>query len=387
MVSSIKSKLFLVLSIIIAVSVICFSPFFAFCDADKYIRVAIIQNIESANIKISGAYELIDPKKDLILESGEGLNTTVTVYGNGILLAGKSFNYDKLFVKINDSGITSINGRNFRGNIKFIRSEGSKLSIINYIYIEDYIKGVLYHEVSHYWPMDALKAQAIVSRTYAVNQILERKDKDYDVTSDIYSQLYGGRTSERYRTNRAVEETSGRILVYQDKVFPAFFHAVCAGHTEDASRIWNIKIEPLKGVACEFCKGAPHFNWHYVLSLAEIQKKLNGAGFKVGNINNISIRSRNSSGRINELELSSVDNKLILSAKDFRGAIGPNLIRSTNFDIKLIGKEVVFEGVGWGHGVGLCQWGAYFMAKNGYKYDKILEYYYPQAKLSFLPDQ
>jgi len=349
------------------------------CNAQsaKYIRVAILQDATSLNLKVSGHYEIIDSVTQEFLSSGYNLKTTVTTYKNGILLGNITSNTPKLFIKTNESGIILINGRRFRGNLELIKKDNAGLSVINYIDLEDYIKGILYHEVSHYWPMETLQTQAIVSRSYAVYQMQENKLKDYDVTSDIYSQVYGGKTSERGRTNKAVELTSGQILTYQDKVVPAYFHAVCGGHTEDASLLWNTDIPPLKGVPCNFCKDSPRFNWHYVLTLEEIEKKLVNAGLKMRGIKNITILGKDKSGRITDLNMVSNKKDLKISAKDFRNIIGPNIIKSTNFSVNVIKHDAVFEGVGWGHGVGLCQWGAYFMAKQGYTTEQILKYYYP----------
>jgi len=341
------------------------------------VRVAIIQDVRYLSLKVSGYYEITDSSGKNILSRGKNLKTTVTSYKDGILIGGKTFNTDKVLISTNDLDVIIINGRTFRGNIQFIKNKNNKLAVINHIDLEDYIKGILYHEVSHYWPVEALKAQAIVCRTYAVYQMQENKSKDYDVTSDIYSQVYGGRTSERDRTNRAVDETCGLILTYKDKAFPTYFHATCAGHTEDASLLWDINIVPLKGVVCNFCKESPHFNWHYVLSLLEIKDKLIKAGYKISDINNIVILGKDNSGRITELKIISANRDLKILAKDFRNIIGPNIIRSTNFNVNIIDHDAVFVGFGWGHGVGLCQWGAYFMAKQGYNATQILKYYYP----------
>jgi stage II sporulation protein D len=251
--------------------------------------------------------------------------------------------------------------------------------VINHIDLEDYIQGILYHEASHYWPYDALKVQAIVCRTFALYQMQENALKDYDVTSDKYSQVYGGRTSERYRTTKAIEETKGEILTYQNKVFPTYYHATCAGYTEDASFLWNTDVAPLRGVLCLFCKESPHFKWHYVLSLDDIKDKLIKAGYTVKKIRNIEILGRDRSGRIINLKITTDNRDITIMAKDLRNILGPNIIRSTNFNLRIVDRDAVFEGFGWGHGVGLCQWGAYFMAKRGYNYKRILEYYYPQA--------
>ncbi|MGA2774542.1 MAG: SpoIID/LytB domain-containing protein [Candidatus Omnitrophota bacterium] len=343
------------------------------------IRVAITQDISTLNIKVSGPYEVTNPDTHEVLYQGRNLKTTVTTYKNGILIGEKSFNRDRILIIPKDEGIVIMNDRTFRGSILIIKDKNGLLSAINRIGLEDYIRGILYHEVSHYWPMEVLKAQAIVSRTYARYSMQVNKLQEFDLTNDIYSQVYGGSRSERFRTNQAVEETVGRVITFEGKIIPAYFHATCGGHTEDASLLWNINIPPLKGVACGFCKDSPHFNWHEVIFTGEIRQALVNAGYKIGVIKKIFPLSRDTSGRISDLKIINTKNDLVIPAKDFRNIIGPNLIRSTNFKVNIVGTDAVFEGIGWGHGVGLCQWGAYFMAKNGSSAEEIIRYYYPKT--------
>jgi stage II sporulation protein D len=354
---------------------------YCYAQPPEYIRVLIIQDAKYLNLKIRGGYEITDPKKGILLSRGSNLKTTVTGSGDSILLGKDYFNTDKILLNTADQNVIIVDGRLFRGKIQLIKNKNGLFAAVNHIGLEDYIRGILYHEVSHYWPMEALKAQAIACRSYAAYQIQVSGFKDYDVTADVYSQVYGGFMSERYRTNKAVDQTQGKVLTYQGKVFPAYFHATCGGHTEDASLLWNINLAPLKGVVCDFCKDSPHFNWHYVLTLKEVKEKLSDAGYKIDKIKEIVVLGRDSSGRITDLKIASDKKDLKISAKDFRSIIGPDIIRSTNFNVNLVKNDAVFEGVGWGHGVGLCQWGAYFMAKNGFDAEQILKYYYPGSEI------
>lgn len=357
----------------------------SFAPSDKYIRVAIIQDAASLSLKVSGSCRILDPGTGRVLWRAGSMWTTVAPYSEGILVAGKGFKARKIMVKADDAGLIVINGRRFRGAIELIKKDDGRLFAINHIELEDYIRGILYHESSHYWPEEALKAQAIVCRTYAAYQMQENRAKDFDVTSDIYSQVYGGETSERYRTNAAVDATRGKVLTYKGKTFPAYFHATCAGHTEDAALLWNINIPPLKGVACRFCKNSPHFSWHAVLAQKKVKEALLKAGYNLGgDIREIKVLGKDASGRIAKLRIVSRTKDTDIEAKDLRNVIGPNLIRSTNFTIQVTGSDLVLEGLGWGHGVGLCQWGGYFMAKEGYNYKKILEYYYPESRVETL---
>lgn len=354
----------------------------AYAQSGRYIRVAISQDATYLSLKINGFCEVLDGLNEAVLYRGKDLKTTVTTYKGGILMADKSFTTSRLLIKAASSQPIVINGRFFNGDINLIKKDNGSLLVINRIDLEDYVKGILYHESSHYWPLEALQAQAVVSRTYALYQMQENKLKDFDATSDIYSQVYGGKTSERFRTNEAVDNTRGQVITYDNKIIPAYFHATCGGHTEDASLLWNIDIPALKGVICVFCKDSPHFKWHHTLSLGEIEKKLSDGGYNIKNIQAINILGKDKSGRITDLNIMALEKNIKISAKDFRNIIGPNLIRSTNFQLNLVDHDAVFQGLGWGHGVGLCQWGAYFMAKQGYSYKNILKYYYPGTNVS-----
>jgi len=345
------------------------------------IRVAIMQDVSSLRLRINGRYEIVDSANNASLSKGKYLNTTVTAFKGGILLGRIKAKTPRLLIKPGALAEVIINGRKFRGNMQFIKKD-SRLLVVNYVGIDDYVKGILYHEVSHYWPHEVLKAQAVVSRTYAVYQMRKNKLKDYDVTGDIYSQVYGGKTSERYRTNRAVAETRREILTFKGEVFPAYFHASCGGHTEDSSVLWNIDTPPLAGVTCGKCGASPHFRWHRVLTLRAIAQKLKEAGYSIKGIQDIRVLGRDKSGRVVNLEISSNNKDTKITAKDFRQTIGPNVIRSTNFKVGVVENDAVFSGLGWGHGVGFCQWGAYFMAKGGEGYETILKYYYPGSKIS-----
>ncbi|MFH0738493.1 MAG: SpoIID/LytB domain-containing protein [Candidatus Omnitrophota bacterium] len=356
----------------------------AFCQLPEHIRVAVKQDASALRLKVQGDYEVWDTAANKVIYRGSGLNTTVTAYSGGILLGELKSYLNKLIIKSHDPDAIIIDGRMFRGDIQLTKKADNNILVINNIEFEDYVKGVLYHEASHYWPNEALKAQAIVCRSYAVSRVKENSSRDFDATADTYSQVYGGKTSERFRTSKAVEDTKGEVLTYQGQVLPAYFHATCAGHTEDASNLWNINLPPLKGVACGFCKDSPHFSWHYVFSKKEIIEKLSSAGYKIKQIKDIKIASRNNSSRVTSLVISSNGDEVKVLAKDFRNISGPNIIRSTNFQVRVVKDDVVFEGIGWGHGVGLCQWGAYFMSKQDWDYKKILKYYYPGASISSL---
>lgn len=352
----------------------------------SFIRVLIIKEARSVSLAIKSPYKVIDAKTSKLLTAGHYLRKKkILASETGLKIKKKDFISVQAFQVIpEEDGAIYINGRRFRGKISVTRNKNRTINVINALPLEHYLYGVLYHEISQKWPLEAIKAQAIASRTFALYQSQFNKDKAYDLTNDIYSQVYGGATSEKWRTNKGVDMTKGQVLTYKGVVFPTYFHATCAGHTEDASQLWKTDIEPLKGVTCNFCKKSPHYKWEKVTGLSELRDMLKKADMPVKEVKSIHITERNTSGRISKIVIKTDGKEIPMSGKDFRMLIGPNIIRSTNFTMKTLFGMVQFTGLGWGHGVGLCQWGAYGMASNGYDLQAILKHYYPKAEITRL---
>ena len=347
------------------------------------VRVAIVRDARELNLAIKGPYTFVDAISNKVI--GQGLRLAkarVRLLDRGLFMGMDVYPAQRLIIKPARDASVVINNHDFRGDILLIRTPHNRLTAINSINIEDYIKGVLYHEISHHWPMEAIKAQAVAARTYALYKISLSQHSDFDVTNDIYSQVYGGKDSERYRTGLAVQRTQGEVLVYQGKILPAYYHATCGGMTEDAKELWGVDMPPLRGVPCMFCQNSPHLHWKKNFRLRDIQSALNKYGYKIGLIKNMSIVERNRSDRIRTLKITSRDgSEMTISGKDFRQIIGPNILKSNNYEIGMRGYYVDFIGKGWGHGVGLCQWGARGMAEQQFTYKQILSYYYPGSQL------
>jgi len=346
------------------------------------VRVAVAKGEKQVSLQIKGPYQIFALPGNELIESGKYLAySVVSPLASGIKIAEKDFGiYGVRIVPKRDSAIY-LNRRSLRGIIDLIRTEDMRLLAVNHIDVEDYLRGVLYNEVSHWWPIESLKAQAIAARTYALYQKKVSAARDYDLTSGVSSQVYGGKFSEKWRTDRAVRLTKNKVLTYKWKIFPTYYHATCSGHTEDASNLWNVDMEPLKGTKCHFCKVSPHYRWKKEILLSEIEAKLRKAGYNIGKINSITPGERFVSGRIKDIELVSPTALLTIPAKLFRSILGNNFIRSTNFKIRIKKPKAFFEGLGWGHGVGMCQWGAYSMAKRHFKAIEILRFYYPGSKI------
>jgi stage II sporulation protein D len=263
------------------------------------VRVAVLKEADGFSLTVRGSYRVVDPATDEELKRGRRLRRSdVKASPGGIFIGDQLFNVPRLRLIVQkDVGVEK--GRKkyrYRGQLDIIR-EKDKFLVVNIVDLEEYVRGVLYHEVPHDWPLNAIMAQAVATRTYAFYQVGQKKKQAYDVTSDIYSQVYGGRSAERHRTNVAAGRTRGEILTYNGKVLPAYFHSNCGGHTEDASELWKHDLPPLKGVICRFCESAPNYRWKKNFRSQDVQGTLNDHGFSVGMIQDARVLNRTDSGR------------------------------------------------------------------------------------------
>lgn len=341
----------------------------------RYVRVAVVQGAKDIDLAIQGQYRMMLLHTGQVIKQGSGLKKTkVMPTHSGFMLGSEPIKVFGIMIEPNNAGNILINKFSLRGSVELIRQKDMTILVINHIDVEQYLKGVLYLESSRRWSgnyLEALKAIAVAARSYALYQDEVSSDKDFGLTSDVYSQIYGGRLAERRLTNYAVNATSGMVLTYKGELFHAYHHSTCGGHTEDAAELWDVDLPPLKGVPCSFCKDSLYYRWQKNLPLSSLGQGVVG----------ISINERNASGRARSITLKKNKEDVKMSAKGLRQFIGFDVLRSTKFDVSTSDGSAVFTGQGWGHGVGLCQWGAYGMAKEGYSYTQILKYYYPGAEL------
>lgn len=347
------------------------------------VRVAVLKEVQAFSLTVRGSYRIINPATNEELRRGRRLRRCdVKSSQGGILIGDQFFNVPRLRLIAKKDAAIDKDGktRRYRGRLDIIRDKENKFLVINTVDLEMYVRGVLYHEVPHAWPLNAIMAQAVATRTYALYQVGQRKNQEYDVTSDIYSQVYGGRSAERHRSNVAANRTRGEILTYNGKVLPAYFHSNCGGHTESAAELWKHDLPPLKGVDCRFCENAPNYRWKKNFRSLDIQKTLNLHGFNMGSIQKLQVLDRTDSGRVKTLKVVTRDGGSVnIPGTRFREIIGPNVLKSNYYEIEMKGYYFDVIGRGWGHGVGMCQWGIYRMARERYDYKDTLEYYYPGA--------
>jgi stage II sporulation protein D len=314
------------------------------------LRVGIFLNQDELNISGDGVFKIYNLKSEVLI--GEENNKIIKMlpHKKGIEILGKSVYSGP--IKIVPVGKTKIivliNGQKYRyrGDIEVdIDKVSRKLNIINIISMEEYLYGVLKKEISPQWPAEALKAQAIASRTFAIFTINMNKyiDKDYNICATTNSQAYGGVNHEDTLTNRAVDETRGLIMVYNGKLINAVYHSDSGGYTEDSENVWGSYMPYLRSVKSIFEEkvSSPHHTWEYSINEKNLTEKLQEEGYKIDSVASIKIAKKSETGRINELAFTSGNNEIIyMKANDFRRLIGPDLIRSTLFDIKVIEKEL-----------------------------------------------
>lgn len=284
-----------------------------------------------------------------------------------------------------ESSVLRVAGRIYPGDF-FIRLNGDRtVTAIEKLGIEKYLLGVVGHEMDPSWPIEALKAQAVVARTFAYVQLEKSHSLGYDVGDDSNSQVYGGVAQTPRNVGRAVEETRGEVLGYRGKLLSLYYHSCCGGHTADAGWVWGLKGKtprPLRGVADPYCKISPYYRWKVFFTNEEIVAALESRRLFGGSLEFFSLGDKKDD-YVKNFKARIGDRPLRVNANQFRLAIGPSSLKSVRlFDIKKERNGIEFKGGGSGHGVGLCQWGARAQAGLGRSYEKILKFYFPGAILS-----
>jgi stage II sporulation protein D len=285
-------------------------------------------------------------------------------------------------VRIRSAGeFTRLNDKSYRGWVELRKKKNGRLLVINELDIEEYLLGVIAAEIPHDWEFEALKAQAIASRTYALYQKRASGKRPYHILATVDGQVYSGRNGERENSVRAVRETKGIVIVYGGEAIPAFYHASCGGHTENAAELWGIDEPYLKGVDCECQEISRYGLWEKRISAARLATLLGRQGYRLNGITGIEMDSITPAGRVRQVTIRHTGVTTFIPAETLRAAVGYSFLPSVFFEPALEGNEVVFSGRGLGHGVGLCQWGAKEMARRGFDFKSILSHYYPGTTL------
>lgn len=270
-------------------------------------------------------------------------------------------------------------GNKYRGSVT-VQADRSELMLINTLDIESYLCGVLPTEVSTEWNPEALKAQAVVSRTFALFEIASsrKKNRPFDVYDDTRSQVYNGMDLESKFTSIAADATFGEVVRYQSKVIQAFFHSASGGMTESSKEAFGYDYPYLVPVLSPYGNVFKDNQWDISVPLDRLQKDLHIPSTIV----NVQVKERTSSKRIKTIQITdAAGRKTDITASVFRNTVGNTVMKSTRANIRLTNSTLQVSGMGYGHGVGMGQWDAQGMALQGFRYLDILGYFYPGTKV------
>jgi stage II sporulation protein D len=279
----------------------------------------------------------------------------------------------QLWVEPTGEGYIWISDRWYRGDVRLVR-RGGNLDAINYVDLEDYLYSVVGAEAIASWPLEALKAQAVAARSYALYKRAESPNDLYDVDTTTATQVYKGLESEASSTIQAVRETANQVMVYGGQIVLAVYHSSSGGHTENVEDVWSSPLPYLRGVA-DYDQNAPVYQWSKFFSSAELSGRVGG----VGTIRGMIPDSTTPRGRIITMQVIGDRGTTRVSGEQLQRALG---LRSRLFSVTATGDGFQVNGRGFGHGVGMSQWGAKALADQGWDYRQILGHYYRNVALS-----
>ena len=271
------------------------------------------------------------------------------------------------------SGVSYWEGKPYRGSLSFV-ADGNTIKVLNILDLESYLRGVVPVEMAAEWPVEALKAQAIAARTYT----LQRLDPSelYDVCGTQACQEYGGMSVEHARSDAAVAETTGVVVTYGGSYARTVYHSDSGGVIASAQEVWGGAFPYL--VSIRDADGrTPHRSWELQLEPNQITASLAAKGHNVGTVSGLSVLSYSPSGRVVQAQVTGSAGSATLSGVELRQLLREWGLKSTRFSMT---GALSAQGSGWGHGVGMSQYGAKALAEAGYNHLQILAFYYPYTE-------
>jgi len=349
------------------------------------LRVLLRKGRQGLKISCAGGLRLLKADGDRLVSLPPQGHARLSALGGRLAFDGKDLGAGQARIAAMQPGEpVRVAGHRYRGRL-WLKAVDGQLAVVDEVGLEDYLKGVLPGEVPSEWPLEALKAQAVAARSFAVSRAQKSREAPWDLDDSTASQVYRGADGERERPSQAVDASRGLVLGWRGQVIEAFFHSNSGGHTADASEVWGGVCPPyLLGGMDTASEDQPHYAWSATISMEQAQRILEHAGVWHGYLDDIVGRERSDSGRWVSLDLVGAQGRRKVSGNALRMALGADRLKSTLFKVRRRGDDLVFDGLGWGHGVGLSQEGALVMAKDGHGYRSILHHYYPGARLASL---
>jgi stage II sporulation protein D len=372
----------------------------------NYIRIALKRNVTEATV--SSAHSLNVAFNTTVFEAGQTLTIVQTTSPGIVTITGSSgvpFGCALPCTLIADSPEAGIRyaGTPYRGKLVLESEKRGCFSVINYADVEDYLCGVVPLEIGIGRPEDieAAKAQAVAARTYTYKRMLANNNKVFDMLPTVADQVYGGMKAENAVCCRAVMATAYAVMLYGDSLITAYYYSTCGGTTANIENVWLKSAQPyLQSVddhndsGMAYCAASRYYTWREawtIEQLSEIVRKNSKTVFPgnpaSGTIESIDILSRFSCGRVASCRIKTSVGSYVYGGDNLRFVFKrphgePPILRSSNIsDIRIDGDSVIMTGIGYGHGVGMCQCGALGRARAGQTFEQILKAYYTGVEL------
>jgi stage II sporulation protein D len=375
------------------------------------IRIGLLVGATSASVGASGPVIVNEPDGSRVVTIPAGEAWHVTVAGSSLSLASPrgwvSGPLEAITLLATDpTAPLRVNGKQYRGQADVLRDR-TGLTVVNRLGVESYLLGVVSAEMGRRSSSEqaALRAQAVISRTYALRHLRRWRSQGFDLYATVSDQAYGGVNAETPEGRAAVRETRGRVLTYNGALIEAFYFSTCGGRTagglevfRGASRPYLRSIPDVGSNGVAYCRTSPRYHWREEWTgeslrgtLQRSLPQLTGTRSEsIDQVSDIRITRRSSSGRVDQVAVRLGGSEILVDGQSrIRQALRPStgdLLRSTAFSLVATGAgnsvtHLVADGMGAGHGVGLCQWGAVGRARAGQRYEQILAAYYPGTSL------
>lgn len=315
-------------------------------SSDTYIKVGLFygnESLSSVEMKSAEGFVLMSEKNGELtsLKSLAEYKTLIaTIKGdvvvvkdeNGTLISNAfaQENFLMSAAKNSEECFLSINGITYRDGVSLLKDATSRITVINKVTVERYIKGVLNAEMSYAYPAEALKAQAVTARSYALANIGKHKKYGFDICASNCCQVYKGVSAEYPETNAACEATKNLIISYGGKIVPGFYYANSGGHTQNSEDVWSSPLGYLRAVKDDF---APFYSWSGQISFDELKTKLDNKGYNPGKIKSVYIGRRYTSGAVAEFVIEGSNEKITLTKENVRTTLGLAAVKSTLFSM------------------------------------------------------
>lgn len=343
-------------------------------------RVAVSQGNEAISVGTSTTGIIKDASGQALYQLPGLQGITIEADATGVdLTNGESTlaESNAFWLEPSEDGFVWIGDKWYRGRV-MVTLENGELTAINYVDLEDYLYSVVGSEMPVSWPQAALESQAVAARSYALYKQARARNPLYDVNATTAHQVYKGLLQEAPSTIAAVDATENQVVTYNGEVIEAIFHSSSGGYTENAGDVWSSDVPYLRGVE-DFDHTSPVFSWEKSFSVSEFSNKIGD----VGQVTSIGTPTMTQLGRVASITIAGNKGSQVLRGRDVRSALG---LRSTRFTIDLNENTdvVTVRGSGFGHGVGMSQWGARALAEQGWNFTEILQHYYQSTAIAQL---